>query len=194
MRTCIVVVVMALSSASWAESVTQTSKSPFDRTFGLGAYATGWAGAYGAGGVGGRIRVEPFSFLGIDLFGEALLVPVERGVRHDHPIGFNLFVPFRFGNVVRVRPLLGMCVTASFFHPDEPLAPRADTILFGVHGGVGLELALHDRLSFFTEAKTVVWFGNDRTVGGWTGNVEGVVRPFLVGQAQLGFTFHFGGA
>jgi hypothetical protein len=133
-------------------------------------------------------------FLGLDLFGEALIVPVAHGLRHDHPIGFNLFVPFRIGQVVRLRPLLGMCVTPSFFHPEEPGAPRADTILVGAHAGGGLELALHDRLSFFLEAKAVAWFGNDRSVQGWTGAVGGDVRPFLLGQAQLGFTFHLGGA
>ncbi len=156
--------------------------------------STGWAGAYGGGGVGGRIRYEAFPFLGLDLFGEALIVPVAHGLRHDHPIGFNLFVPFRIGQVVRLRPLLGMCVTPSFFHPEEAGAPRADTILVGAHAGGGLELALHDRLSFFLEAKAVAWFGNDRSVQGWTGAVGGEVRPFLLGQAQLGFTFHLGGA
>ncbi len=194
---CVFMAVMMISAVSLADTVevtTPATRSPFTRTFGLGAYATGWAGAYGGGGVGGRIRYEAFSFLGLDLFGEALIVPVAHGLRHDHPIGFNLFVPLRIGQVVRLRPLLGMCVTASFFHPEEPGAPRADTILVGAHAGGGLELALHDRLSFVLEAKAVAWFGNDRSVQGWTGAVGGDVKPFLLGQAQLGFTFHLGGA
>jgi hypothetical protein len=194
---CVFMAVMMISAVSLADAVevtTPATRSPFTRTFGLGAYATGWAGAYGGDGVGGRIRYEAFSFLGLDLFGEALIVPVAHGMRHDHPIGFNLFVPFRVGQVVRLRPLLGMCVTASFFHPEEAGAPRADTILVGAHAGGGLELALHDRLSFFLEAKAVAWFGNDRSVQGWTGAVGGDVKPFLLGQAQLGFTFHLGGA
>lgn len=195
-RTLLMAVVVG-STVAFADPVTLTQsskRSPFDRTFGLGGYATGWAGAYGGAGVGGRLRYEAFSFLGLDLFGEALIVPVPHGVRHDHPIGFNLYVPFRLGSVVRLRPLLGMCVTPSFFHPEEPGAPRADTILVGAHLGGGVELALHDRLSFFAEAKAVAWFGNDRSVQGWTGVVGGEVRPFLLGQAQLGFTFHLGGA
>lgn len=195
-RTLLLVVALAggVASAQAVEARQVVKQSPFDRTFGIGAYATGWHGAYGGAGVGGRIRYEAFSFLGLDLFGEALLVSVPHGLRHDHPIGFNLFVPFRFGEVVRLRPLLGMCVTPSFFHPEEPGAPRADTVLVGAHAGGGLELALHDRLSFFLEAKAVAWFGNDRSVQGWTGVVSGEVRPFVLGQAQLGFTFHLGGA
>lgn len=168
------------------------ASSPFDRTFGFGAYATGWAGAYGAGGLGGRVRVEPWSRLGIDLFGEAYLVASPSGIRHDYPIGFNLYTPFRLGAVVRVRPMLGMCVVASFIEPSTPNAPRADDVLVGAHLGGGLELALHDRLSFFAEAKAVVWMGHDRTVQGWTGAVGGEVQPFVVGQGQIGLTVHLG--
>ncbi len=164
--------------------------SPFDRTFGIGAYATGWHGAYGGAGVGGRLRVEPLSWLGVDLFGEALLVQAPNGIRHDHPIGFNLYVPFRLGGVARVRPLLGMCVVASFIEPTQPRAPRADDVLVGAHLGAGLELAMGSRLTFFAEGKAVVWVGHDRTVGGWTGAVGNEVQPFVVGQAQLGLMFH----
>jgi hypothetical protein len=167
--------------------------SPFERPFGIGAYATGWHGAYGGAGVGARLRYEALPFLGLDLFGEALLVQAPHGVRHDHPIGFNLFVPFRLG-AVRLRPLLGMCVTLSFLHPEEPGAPSANTVLVGAHVGGGVELALASRLSVFAEGKAVVWVGNDRTVQGWTGAVGNAVRPFVVGQAQLGLLVHLGGS
>lgn len=195
MRTALVVLVLAGATASAEVAAVQRThaKSPFDRTFGLGAYGTGWHGAYGAAGVGGRLRLEALSWLGVDLFGEALLVTSPSGLRHDHPIGFNLFVPFRLG-VVRLRPLLGLCVVASFIEPLEPGAPRADDVLVGAHLGGGLELALHDRLSFFVEAKGIAWLGHDRAVQGWTGAVGNEVQPFLVGQANLGLTFHLGGA
>lgn len=166
--------------------------SPYERTFGVGAYATGWGGAYGGAGVGGRIRIEPWRFIGADLFGEALVVQAPSGVRHDHPVGFHLYVPIRFGERVRLRPLIGMCVVASFIEPNEPGAPRADDVLVGAHVGAGLDLALHSRLSFFAEAKGVVWMGHDRSVQGWTGAVGNEVQPFVVAQAQLGLMVHFG--
>jgi hypothetical protein len=166
--------------------------SPFDRTFGLGAYATGWHGAYGGYGVGGRVRLEPWRFLGVDLFGEALLVATPAGVRHDHPIGFHLYMPFRVTESVRLRPLLGMCVVASFIEPTEPNAPRADDVLVGAHVGGGVDVALHGRVSLFAEAKAVVWVGHDRSVQGWTGAVGNQVQPFVVGQAQVGLMVHLG--
>ena len=36
--------------------------------------------------------------------------------------------------------------------------------------------------------------GHDRAVQGWTGAVGNEVQPFAVGQANLGLTFHLGGA
>ena len=189
---------LTLSSLAFAETTTEVQRfrdrSPFDRTFGIGAYATGWAGAYGGAGLGARVRIELLPWLGTDLFGEALVVTAPSGIRHDHPIGFNLFFPIRLVNVVRLRPLIGMCVVASFIEPTEPQAPRADDVLVGAHAGAGLEIALHHRLSFFVEGKAVVWVGHDRSVQGWTGAVGNEVQPFLVGQAQLGLTFHLGGS
>lgn len=177
------------SFASETEVIRDYHRSPFERTFGLGSYLTGWAGSYGGAGFGARIRVEPFSFLGVDLFGEALLVTAPSGIRHDHPIGFNLYVPLRLGQA-RLRPFLGMCVVASLIEPSEPMAPRADDVLVGAHAGLGLEFALHTRLSFFVEAKGVLYVGHDRSVQGWTGALDNVVRPFGLAQAQSGFMFH----
>jgi hypothetical protein len=193
MRTLLLCVLLGgLFARAEPLSLTQRApaKSPFERTFGIGAYATGWHGAYGGAGVGGRIRVEPLSWLGVDLFGEALLVQSPTGIRHDHPIGFNLYVPFRLGSVVRVRPLFGMCVVMSFIEPTQSQAPRADDVLFGAHLGAGLEFALGSRVTLFAEGKAVVWMGHDRTVEGWTGAVGNEVMPFVVGQAQLGLMFH----
>ena len=167
-------------------------RSPFDRTFGLATYATGWSGAYGGAGVGGRLRVEPWRFLGVDLFSEHLLVTSPTGLRHDHPIGFHLYTPVRLSEVVQLRPLLGMCVVFSAIEPEQRHAPRADDVLVGAHLGAGLDLSLHSRLSFFAEAKAVAWMGHDRSVQGWTGAVGNQVQPFLVAQAQLGFTVHLG--
>jgi hypothetical protein len=185
-------VLSALVASAEPTLVTQPSKpEPFAHRFGFAGYAMGWAGTYGAGGVGGRIRFEAFPRLGLDLFGEALVVAVPRGFRHDHPIGFNLFVPFRVSQAMRLRALLGMCVTASFLHPESPMAPRADTILVGAHVGGGVEVALHDRLSAFADAKAVAWWGNDRSVEGWTSATTDL-RWSFVGQLAIGLMVHFG--
>jgi hypothetical protein len=183
--------VSSVAAAQGLEVSQEIERRPWDHLFGLGAYATGWGGSYGAAGVGAAIRVEPFTFLGVDLFGEALWVESPAGFRHDHPIGFNLYVPFRLGRF-RLRPLIGMCVTLSFIEPLERDAPRADDVLVGAHAGAALEFALARRVSLFATGKAVVWVGHDRTVMGWTGALDNTVQPFVVGQATLGLMVHLG--
>lgn len=165
---------------------------PFQRLFALGAYGTGWAGSYAGAGVGGRVRVEPWARLGVDLFGEALVVQTPHGLRHDHPFGFNLYTPIALGGGFRLRPLIGMCFVASFIEPEQKSAPRADDLLVGAHAGVGLERALGPVFSLFAEAQGSVWLGHDRAVQGWTGAVGNDMRPFRVAQAMLGVSAHFG--
>lgn len=183
----------ALSAFGEEVSTRRPSASPFERRFGLAGYALGGAGSYAAGGVGGRLRFEALPFLGLDLYAEAMLVAVPRGVRQDHPIGFNLFVPFRVSERVRLRPFIGMCVTPSLLHAENPQAPRADTVLVGAHAGGGVEVALHDRLSFFVDAKAIAWWGNERSVEGWT-NATTDLRWSFIGQANVGLTVHLGGS
>ncbi len=167
-------------------------KSPFDRSFAIAGYGTSWAGSYAGAGVGGRIRIEPWTHFGIDLFGEALLVDTPHGLRHDHPIGFNLYVPLRLNEDWRFRPLLGMCVVASFIEAEKEGAPRADDVLVGAHAGAGVERAIGSRFSAFLEVQGSGWMGHDRAVQGWTGAVGNDLKPFAVAQAMLGLSAHLG--
>jgi hypothetical protein len=165
--------------------------SPFDRPAAVAGYATGWDGSYGAGGVGGRIRYEPGEKVGVDLFGESYLVATPTGIRHDHPVGFDLYAPISVGPA-RLKPLFGMCVVGSFIESKAEDAPGADDLLFGAHTGLGLEVPASDRASGFVEARTIGWLGHDRAVQGWSGSVSSTLRGFVVGQVDFGLTLHLG--
>jgi len=80
------------------ESEFTNTSSAFDRPFALAAYVSGWAGSYSAGGIGGRARWEPFAELGVEVFGEGHIVEWSEGIRHDHQIGFNLYIPIALTN------------------------------------------------------------------------------------------------
>ena len=71
-------------------------------------------------------------------------------------------------------------------------APRADDILFGVHGGVGLEVAVHERVSLFLDAQAIGYLAHDRTGQGWTGSVGGNEHPIAVLQPTMGLQVHLG--
>lgn len=187
---------LALTAGSaWAGEVSLTARperSPFGRAFTFRAYGTGWEGAYGGVGLGGSLGWVPSRWVGLDLFGEGLLVQAPQGLRHDHPVGFNLFMPLRLSEYVQLRPLFGMCVVASLIEPAQAGAPRADDLLFGAHGGVAIDGALDRLFSAFVEVKAIAWAGHDRAVQGWTGAVGNTLHPFVVGQARVGLTLHFG--
>ncbi|MCU0659576.1 MAG: hypothetical protein MUF64_31215 [Polyangiaceae bacterium] len=165
---------------------------PFRDLAGIGVHGATVRGDYDGVGLGGRIRVEPWRRLGVDLFGEILRLQVPRGTRLDVPLGFHLYTPLPLSEDLRLRPFLGMCVAGSSIHPEERDAPRADDVLGGVLGGMGLDLAVHEHISLFVEAKAVLWLGHDRTVQRWTGAVDNEARLFTIGQAQLGVMVHPG--
>ena len=164
---------------------------PFERPLALGGYALGWQGSYGAGGVGGHLRWEPFRHVGVDLFAEHLLVEGPSGLRHDHPVGFDLYAPIGLGGA-RVAPLLGMCAVGSFVASRSPDAPGAADVLFGAHAGLLAEAPVTPQISAFASGKAVGWVGHDRSVQGWTGSVSSTLRPFAVGQVDVGLAVHFG--
>lgn len=177
-------------SATDGAAAQEDRRDAFDRDFALAGYATAWEGRYAAVGLGGRARWEPFDRLGVEVFSEHLVVESPGSARHDHPVGFNLFVPVRLGELFRLRPLFGFCAVFSFVHPDDAHAPRAHDILFGVHAGGGVEMAMTRWLSAFFDVQAVGYLGHRRYAGEWTGGVDGQLAAWGVVQGSLGLQVH----
>jgi hypothetical protein len=182
---------LAPSGAFAAEDAPQRPpKLALDRPLSLGAYGMGWAGAYPGAGFGGRLTWQPFRLFGLNLFGETLFVDSPAGLRHDHPIGFDLFVPWRLHDRVRIRPQAGMCAVFSLVDPAKKDGPRADDVLFGLHAGAGLDVAITRELTAFLDMKAVGYLGHDRAAFGWTGVVSDDLVTFGLAQAQIGVAVH----
>lgn len=165
------------------------AESAFDRTFGIASYGAVRGGAYSSGGVGGRLRIQPFKHFGIDAYLEAAVVDWPGGFRHDYPNGFNLYAALPVGPV-RFLPYFGACDVVSFGEPTQKGAPRADDVLIGLHAGVGAEWAFTHSLSLFVDGQADFYGGHDRSQGGWTGDVAEELVPFLTGQVNLGVQYH----
>jgi len=165
-------------------------RTAFDREWALGIYTTGWLGDYAGAGAGGRLRWEPFELLGIDVWCESLIVEWPGGLRHDHPVGFNLYVPITIVPEVRIRPMLGLCASFSLIEPSEQDGPRADDVQFAIHGGAGIEFSPDRRFSFFVEVQAFGYLGHDRTAEGWTGSVDEGYTYFGTVQGAAGFQVH----
>jgi hypothetical protein len=178
--------------AGSAQDAPRPVRSAFDRSFAIGAYGSGWLGAYAAAGGGGRLRWEPFELLGFEVFGEAHAVEWPGAIRHDHQLGFNMYVPIELTSWLRFRPLFGFCVVLSMIEPGEASTPRADDVLFGVHAGAGLEASIDTWGSVFFDVQGALYMGHDRSQGGWSGGVGGDYVPFGNVQGVLGVAVHFG--
>ncbi len=165
-------------------------RAAFDRDFALAIYGTGWVGRYAAGGGGARARWEPFDRLGVEVYTEHLKVIEDEGLRHDHPIGFNLYVPFQFGERFRLRPLFGFCTVFSFFHPDQEGVERIDDVHFGVHAGLGAEVSFGRFVSLFVDVQGVAYFGHDRYAGGWATHVGDNLSVWGLVQGAAGIQVH----
>ena len=170
--------------ARWAE------RHAFERDFAVGFYGLGWAGPYLGGGGGVRVRWEPFDLLGVEIYSDHLSIEDPDGFRHDHPIGFNLFVPIRIGERWRVRPLFGFCTVFSFVHPDQEGVDRIDDVHFGAHLGGGVELALSRWTSLFVDVQGIAYVGHARSAGGWAIHVGDQLDFWGVFQGQVGVQVH----
>lgn len=175
------------AEAPFEEDVVQTA---FDREWALGIYGTGWVGDYSGAGVGGRLRWEPFELLGFDVWAESLLVEWPGGLRHDHPVGFNIYVPIEIVPEVRFRPMLGLCASFSLIEPQEQDGPRADDVQFAIHGGAGIEFSPNRTFSIFVDVQAFGYLGHDRTAEGWTGSVDEGYTYFATVTGSAGFQVH----
>ncbi|MBX3246744.1 MAG: hypothetical protein KF901_06125 [Myxococcales bacterium] len=163
-----------------------SQRHAFDRAFGVGVHVAGRAGYAEALGGGARLRWEPLRLLGVDVFAEGFSVRDPDQRRVDIPIGFDLAVPIRLGRHLRLRPLAGMCAVFSFRNPQREGVQATHDIHFGVHGGLGLELALGRFVSLGLDVRGILYFGHETHDGGWSSHVGDRLTTFGIAQANLG--------
>lgn len=182
---------LALVASTTNALAQDAPRTAFEREFGIGAYVTGHTGSYLAGGVGGRVRWEPWSFMGLEAYLEATPVDWPGAFRHDYPNGFNVYLPIRAGDF-RFRPMIGFCDIVSLIEPAQQGAPRADDVLLGAHVALGAEWSPHSNWSVFADLQFNGYAGHDRRTGGWTGGVNENFDFFWNVQLNLGCMFHLG--
>jgi len=196
-RASLALALFAVSPAAFAAAESPEDGSPrsaFDQPLAIAGYTQGWVGAYDAAGLGGRARWEFWQHrAGLDLFAEGMFVNWPGGgERHDIPIGFNLYAPIALGSHVRLRGMAGMCAVFSFIEPPQQGAPPSNDVLFGIHGGAGLEVAVAGPFVWFVDAQAVWYLGHDRTAANWSGAVSGALGQAVVFQPTTGFELAFG--
>lgn len=167
----------------------EEDEGALDKDWAIGLYGTGWAGAYSAGGIGGKLRWEPLDLLGVEVFSEHNIVDHPTQFRHDHTIGFSLYVPLTIAGPFRGRILAGACANFSVIEGDA-LSPGADDVQFGVHAGGGFEVGIGATVSLFIDGMYNGWIGHQRDVGGWTGAVSEEIEWSHFAQFNGGLSIH----
>lgn len=138
---------------------------------GLQTHYALWEGPYTSHGVGGRFRWEPLTWLGVDGTFEALVS--ETSV--DIPIGFQLYAPWELVSGFRARALAGLCSMLSLARGQTPHSSDADDIRFGFKVGAGLEYALGDGWTIFSDIALQRYFGHSREVSVWSDALDGEI-------------------
>lgn len=176
--------------------VEDAPKSAFDRNFALGVFASRWSGDYESGGIGGKLRWEPFSMLGIELHAQVLnsgngdRSSRRSGERFDVPLGFSLYVPIDLFWGLRARGIAGLCAMVSFGEDITIQETSSDDIMLGAHVGAGLEFSLGSRLSVFADAVYQTYVGHNRDLGGWSTAIGQELEQVDSFQATFGLAFH----
>ncbi len=172
------------------------SKAALDRPFALGIFASRWSGDYESGGIGAKIRWEPFSMLGVELHGQVLRNDTGNrrgrveGERFDVPLGFSLYVPIDLFWGIRARGIAGLCAMLSLGEDITIQETSSDDIMLGAHVGAGLEFGIGSRLSIFADAIYQTYVGHDRDLNGWSTAIGQELEQVDSFQATLGVAFH----
>lgn len=158
----------------------------------LGARASSWVGPYSAPGAGGQIKLRPWQALGVELFSDNFAWRQSEAWRHDHVIGFSLYLPTLVaGEGWFLAPSGGACVDFRFAHPDRAGAPGTSDVLFGVHGGLMLEVFLLEGFSAQLNATGYAYLGHQTGVQGWSARVSNQLSTSGVGLVTGGLNYWF---
>jgi len=194
MRWIFVAASVLLSAPAAASRPAGTLVSGWDsqHKLALGARASGWMGPYAAPGAGGHIKVRPWEVLGIELFSDNFATRQREAWRHDHVIGFSLYAPSLIaGSGWFLAPTAGACVDFRFAHPDLAGAPSTSDVLFGVHGGLMLEVFLLEGFSAEFNATMYGYLGHQTGLERWSAKVSNGLSTSAVGLATAGVNYWF---
>ncbi len=185
---------LSLASPSNAQDAPWRERRAFDRRVSMGVYGVGYAAAtddaYRGAGIGAKLGVRLLPHLAVEVFTDHLVMEGQGDdVRHDHPVGFNLVVPFTFGRF-RLRPLAGFCASFSFIEHDLASTARSDTIAFGIHGGLGVEVELGRFFTAYLDVQQFLYVGDTRDGDSWASSATGEMSFFGVTQGVLGIAAH----
>lgn len=146
---------------------------------------------YTEGGFGGHVRLRPFDRLRLELFFDNFFGQNDVAMRHDHEVGTTAqLIVLRHDRFV-AYPMLGACAMLAMLDPKQDATPGVSDVRFGIHAGLGAEVAVGAGFSLELQIETVGYFGHDMKAYDRTAFVDRTMRVFPTGQAELGLNYWF---
>lgn len=159
--------------------------------FSIGLRAPGRIGeGYAFGGVGGQVRLRPFERLRVDLFFDNFFGSSDMAMRHDHEVGTTLQFMIVSTERFVLYPMLGACAMWAMLTPGHD-APGVSDIRFGLHAGIGAEVALGSGFSLALNVEAVPYLGHEMRAYDRTAFVDNTLHVMPMGQANLGLNYWF---
>ncbi|MFM2245587.1 MAG: hypothetical protein RL071_1661 [Pseudomonadota bacterium] len=170
--------------------------------WGIGARGGVWSGEHRAPSLGGRIRIQPWDRVGIELFEQSAARPDLRAdtLWHAHVIGFHLLIPVlpqgRPGatggrpapGATALGATVGACVAAEALSPLSDDRPSVVDLRFAPHAGVFVERGINRHLSAGLRATGFVYAGNAPALDGWSATTSNRLSIDPVGELQATVT------
>ncbi len=163
-----------------------------DHPFAIGTRTSWWGGRYQSSGVGGHLKLRPWSWIGVEAFSDNFFRDRGDTLQRDHVIGFSLYLP----SIIHSKswflaPMVGACVDFRFQDSFDGDGPSSSDILFGAHAGLMTEIFLPHGFSLEATAALYGYMGNDAEVDGWRIRTSNDIEFTPVAQLSAGINYYF---
>ncbi len=145
---------------------------------------------YVQAGLGGMVRLRPFDLVRVELYFDNYFGQNGDAIRHDHEVGTSLQLALIHTPRFTAYPLVGACAMLAMLEPGQG-NPGVSDVRFGVHAGIGAELALGEGFALLAQVETVGYVGHPMTAYSWTARVERNMAIYGVGEGLVALNYWF---
>lgn len=180
-----------LPAAAGAQNLPERAAWGPNHPFALGARLSARGSSYALAGFGGQLRLRPWRRLIIELYADNFVGSVHGALRHDHEVGGSLQYAIAGNDRWSLQPLLGACAMLAVQDAPQSSQSSVNDIHFGIHAGLGAEVALGAGFAFEAQAELIGYVGHDFTVYRWSTEVAPSLSLMWVAQANAGLNYYF---
>jgi len=184
------ILLLAALASHAATEETRTEVHDPTHPIALGSRLGAWTGPYTSPALGGHLKLKPTEVVGFEGFMDHMLRLSDGIARHDHVIGFSMYTPALLGDHRWfLSPTVGACVDFRVDTPFRERGPSNTDILFGVHGGGMVELAVGQGWSLEINGQLFRYWGNQIATDSWSATASNQLHGTSVFQSVASINY-----